>query len=180
MLPLDLLVISLILLLRIRLTGRHTGLSQGVPRPVYGDEERRRCEYAGLEVIDLGAGRWALATLAWPMSWTSLESRPGTLHRYPGAGVPAWRPHPDGDLESAWHGAEMPARPGGSPGEGVPGHRMAAQQRSAGALDGGPTRCRPRGGSPGLAVTTPNLSQIRSARYMFHHNPRIIVVIHIT
>jgi hypothetical protein len=29
-------------------------------------------------------------------------------------------------------------------------------------------------------VTTPNLSQIRSARYAFHHNPRIIVVIHIT
>jgi hypothetical protein len=28
--------------------------------------------------------------------------------------------------------------------------------------------------------TTPNLSQIRSARYAFHHNPRIIVVIHIT
>jgi hypothetical protein len=29
-------------------------------------------------------------------------------------------------------------------------------------------------------VTTPNLSQIRSARYAFHDNPRIIVVIHIT
>jgi hypothetical protein len=31
----DLLVISLILLLRIRLTRRYTGLSQGIPRPVY-------------------------------------------------------------------------------------------------------------------------------------------------
>jgi hypothetical protein len=31
-----------------------------------------------------------------------------------------------------------------------------------------------------LTVTPPNLSQIRSARYVFHHNPRIIVVIHIT
>jgi hypothetical protein len=108
-------------------------------------------------VIDLGAGRWALGTLAWPMSWmvASLESRPGTLHRYPGAGVPAWRPRPDGDLESASHGAEMPARPGGSPGEGVPGCRMAAQQRSVGALDGGPARCRPGGGSPGLAEAQP-------------------------
>jgi hypothetical protein len=31
-----------------------------------------------------------------------------------------------------------------------------------------------------LIVTTPNLQQTRSARYAFHHNPRIIVVIHIT
>jgi hypothetical protein len=41
----------------------------------------------------------------------------------------------------------------------------------------------PRGWRLGLGappVTTPNLSQIRSARYAFHHNPRIIVVIHIT
>jgi hypothetical protein len=31
-----------------------------------------------------------------------------------------------------------------------------------------------------ITVTTPNLQQIRSARYAFHHNPRIIVMIHIT
>jgi hypothetical protein len=31
-----------------------------------------------------------------------------------------------------------------------------------------------------VVVTPPNLSQIRSVRYAFHHNPRIIVVIHIT
>jgi hypothetical protein len=31
------------------------------------------------------------------------------------------------------------------------------------------------------AIVTPsNLSQIQSAHYAFHHNPRIIVVIHIT
>jgi hypothetical protein len=29
-------------------------------------------------------------------------------------------------------------------------------------------------------VTTSNLIQIRSARYAIHHNPRTIVVIHIT
>jgi hypothetical protein len=29
-------------------------------------------------------------------------------------------------------------------------------------------------------VTPPNLQQIRSARYVIHHNPRIIVVIYIT
>jgi hypothetical protein len=43
-----------------------------------------------------------------------------------------------------------------------------------------PARRRCGAGSYLQLVTTPNLSQIQSARYAFHHNPRIIVVIHIT
>jgi hypothetical protein len=34
--------------------------------------------------------------------------------------------------------------------------------------------------SVSLASVTPEFPEIQSARYVFHHNPRIIVVIHIT
>jgi hypothetical protein len=54
-------------------------------------------------------------------------------------------------------------------------------ERSGGRRSGGSGRlCTADGMAEGAHVTTPNLSQIRSARYVFHHNPRIIVVIHIT